>query len=122
VIHHARALTLAPFTVAITVVFAGLVALAIPRSRVADSTTIALSPTVGRTEDLTTETGTADVEERVAPPTSDLFCCVVHVSGGEELDGIAELRENDLVDRTLLRRGRHRGLGVQPGPSFFYAP
>lgn len=121
-IHHASALTLAPVTVAITIVFARLVALAIPRSRVADSTTIALSPTVGRTEDLTTETGTADVEDRVTPAASDLFSRFVHVPGGEELDGIAELRENDLVDRTLLRRGRHRGLGLQPGPSFFYAP
>lgn len=71
---------------------------------------------------MTTEAGSVHVEHRLAPTAPDLLGCVVHRSGGEELDGDAELRENDLVDRTLYRRARHRELGGPPGLSFFPPP
>ena len=119
VIRHADAAALPVLAVAGTVVLAGLAslnALAVASTRGAHSTSTSLSPAGRRTIDLTTETGLADVEHLVTPTASDLLGRFFHHSGGEELDGIAELRENDPVDRTLLRRGDTGGSGCNPGP------
>lgn len=106
----------------ISVILAGLDALAVPRTRSTLSTTAPLTPASRRTIELTTEARLADVEQRRAPPTPDLDDSFVHRSGGQELDGDADLRENGLVDRTLHRRARHRELGRQPGLSLFPPP
>ena len=69
---------------------------------------------------MTTEARPAEVEHLRALAAPDLDCDrFAHHLGGEELDDATELGENDLVDRTLRPPRRHRGLGVQPGPSLF---
>lgn len=121
-IHHAGTATSAILAVAIPVVLAGLHALAVLRARTPAATTAPLVAARTRAVGVAAEAGLVHVEECPAPTAPDLLGCVVHRSGGEELDGDAELRENDLVDRTLHRRARHRGLGRQPGPSLFPPP
>lgn len=119
VIRHASAAALTVLAVAVAVVLAGLAgldALAVAGTRGAHPTSISLCPAGWRTVDLTTETGLADVEHLATPAASDLLGRFFHYSGGEELDGTAELRENDPVDRTLLRRGDTGGSGCNPGP------
>jgi hypothetical protein len=101
-IHHARSLALSISTVAVAVVLAPLDAERMAEAHDAQRDNAGLTSTVLRAIDLTTEARPAEVEHLRALAAPDLDCDLfAHHLGGEELDDATELRENDLVDRTL---------------------